>query len=187
MTGVKTIPAERDPTWMTRAACVGHDPELWYGLTEDTTVAAIAICHTCPVTTACLAAADGWGIWGGLTSHDRRRRRRGPAGHGLTWTADDDQRLCQLHEQGMTDEAIGEQLHRSRASIKERRRVLELRRPRGTTHSETVIDAVRRYAAAGLTDRRIAVKLNLTDNQIEYIRRSSSIPAGNTSRQGAYV
>lgn len=61
--------------WRDRAACVGHDPELWFADTDPAaTHAAIAVCRTCPVMRQCRAhaiAAPEWhGTWGGLTPEE---------------------------------------------------------------------------------------------------------------------
>lgn len=75
------------PAWHTRAACAGHNPNLWFpdpgGPGRAQTRRAKAICHTCPVQTDCLAAAmaaEGalvaarrGGVWGGLTPEERAR------------------------------------------------------------------------------------------------------------------
>ena len=57
------------------AACVGEDPELWFSSERADQVAALRICHSCPVRERCAAFAldermdDG--IWGGLLESDR--------------------------------------------------------------------------------------------------------------------
>jgi WhiB family redox-sensing transcriptional regulator len=72
-----------DPAWAANAACVGHDPDLWFtpGEIDDPGPRqAIAICRTCPVLDSCLQYALGQpglhGIWGGTTAVQRTRRRR---------------------------------------------------------------------------------------------------------------
>ena len=81
--------------WRTRAACRGTpDPDLFFPL--DTTgpaarsvAAAKAICARCPVLPACRTWALGheaYGIWGGLTEHERARHRV-TAGRDRTSTA----------------------------------------------------------------------------------------------------
>ena len=62
--------------WRHRAACRGHDPELWFPLSARTDEAATAkaICARCPVRSSCLAlalAGDEVGIWAGTTDPDR--------------------------------------------------------------------------------------------------------------------
>ncbi|WP_037304411.1 WhiB family transcriptional regulator [Amycolatopsis orientalis] len=67
---------------LTEAACRGEDPELFFPVTETGPGArqvarAKAVCARCPVTSACLAFAldNGLahGVFGGLTSSERRR------------------------------------------------------------------------------------------------------------------
>lgn len=73
-----------------QAACRGHDPELWFPAGEGhgatgrqllaQTEQARLICSGCPVRAACAQWADdtgqGFGVWGGLTSAQRRAARR---------------------------------------------------------------------------------------------------------------
>lgn len=84
----------RSPDWMTRAACVGYDPDLWFpenmGTIESRLDAeqAIAICAGCPVQVECAAYADTEnildGIWGGIYRSSKGVRGRGkqPVNHG---------------------------------------------------------------------------------------------------------
>jgi WhiB family redox-sensing transcriptional regulator len=75
-----------DLDWQDRAACIGHDPDLWAdGLSSRRRAQAIAICNGCPVKAECLEFAleqhAKTGIWGGLTAlerieHKRQRSRR---------------------------------------------------------------------------------------------------------------
>lgn len=80
-------------SWRRRAACTGHDPELWFPkpanphstrkeaaaaklrrLEQETK--AKAICATCPVRQECYEHAmnnDVQGIWGGTTETERGR------------------------------------------------------------------------------------------------------------------
>jgi WhiB family transcriptional regulator, redox-sensing transcriptional regulator len=69
-------------TWRDRAACRGTDPETFFPISEHPThhnlaTQAKAICHTCPVTAECLEFAlthrCDYGVWGGLTGHERDR------------------------------------------------------------------------------------------------------------------
>lgn len=66
---------------MLTAACRTVDPELFNPKTRHQSAAAIAICDTCPVLGACLAAAlieedaDSFGPWlirGGMTKTQRK-------------------------------------------------------------------------------------------------------------------
>lgn len=67
-----------------RAACENVDPELHQAEDDPRLVAeAKAVCGRCPVATACLTGAlnrrEPTGVWGGLTTQERRnahRRRR---------------------------------------------------------------------------------------------------------------
>ncbi|WP_280470965.1 WhiB family transcriptional regulator [Nocardia cyriacigeorgica] len=69
---------EFDPTWSNRAACRGHDPELWFPISakaDDGT--ARDICRNkCPVRMECAAsvakAKDRDGIWAGFHLPDER-------------------------------------------------------------------------------------------------------------------
>lgn len=71
--------------WRGRAACIGHDPELWFPSPGDSRRAeeARAICAGCPVRAECLAdvlaapmpGGRSYGIWGGLSEKQRRGLR----------------------------------------------------------------------------------------------------------------
>lgn len=76
--------------WWDRAACRGHDTELWYpakwsGPELAEVQYAVSICHRCPVRNDCLRYAldtgQGYGIWGGMSERARRalKRRTGSA------------------------------------------------------------------------------------------------------------
>jgi WhiB family redox-sensing transcriptional regulator len=64
--------------------CATTDPELYFppkGLQASIEIRmAKALCDTCPVKSECLtyalAAGEGYGIWGGLTTNERDRLRR---------------------------------------------------------------------------------------------------------------
>lgn len=53
--------------WTVDAACVGHDPELWYSHNRHEQLLAQHICALCPVQHLCAEASKGelWGIWAG--------------------------------------------------------------------------------------------------------------------------
>lgn len=62
-----------------RAACIGLDTDFFFDYAWASV--AIATCHACPVLDACreFALAEGrllFGVWGGLTHEDRKRRLR---------------------------------------------------------------------------------------------------------------
>jgi WhiB family redox-sensing transcriptional regulator len=75
---------------MDQAACLRHDPELWFGSAPEQGKAK-AICQSCPVIVDCRAHAllhdERIGVWGGLDQDQleqirarapqRRRSRRG--------------------------------------------------------------------------------------------------------------
>lgn len=69
------------PEFFDRAACRNEDPELFFpvgdiGRVNRRQIAdALAVCQRCPVVTDCrewaLATGQAYGIWGGLTEHER--------------------------------------------------------------------------------------------------------------------
>ncbi|MGZ4691777.1 MAG: WhiB family transcriptional regulator [Acidimicrobiia bacterium] len=73
-------------SWRDHAACRGVDPSIFHPDDEEEDELAgqeaKAVCFQCPVREACLehaiAVREKHGIWGGLTSRERRRliRRR---------------------------------------------------------------------------------------------------------------
>ncbi|MBO2448734.1 WhiB family transcriptional regulator [Actinomadura barringtoniae] len=65
------------PGWMSRAACIGCDPEIFFSLHRPGgTARARQICRSCSVRNECLeyalAAGERFGIWGGATFEQRR-------------------------------------------------------------------------------------------------------------------
>jgi WhiB family redox-sensing transcriptional regulator len=66
------------PDW-TEAACIGHDPELWFYGDEDWNAydEAFSVCEECPIWRECLDYAvsrgERWGMWGGYPPRDRFR------------------------------------------------------------------------------------------------------------------
>lgn len=71
----------RGAGWAARGSCRGADPELFFpdAPFPDQEARAKAICATCPVIAECRAyavrAGESEGIWGGLTTAERRRLR----------------------------------------------------------------------------------------------------------------
>jgi WhiB family transcriptional regulator, redox-sensing transcriptional regulator len=73
--------------WQDRAACKGHQPDLWYpdGMQGQNDAyryaAARVVCDTCPVKAECLTHAiatdERHGMWGGLTPTERDRQTGG--------------------------------------------------------------------------------------------------------------
>lgn len=71
----------RPPSWFLDAACVEH-PELdWFSDEPAEQAQARQVCDGCLVRTECAAAGQRrpYGMWGGLTLDDRRRRLRASA------------------------------------------------------------------------------------------------------------
>lgn len=71
--------------WRESAACRNENPELFFpigdGVAAHEQIArAKAVCARCPVREQCLAFAvttgQDFGVWGGLSSDERRRLRR---------------------------------------------------------------------------------------------------------------
>lgn len=65
------------PRWQPRASCTGAGEWLWFAdANSPLTRRAVSICAQCPVRRACLAAAlvyaEEFGVWGGVTSAQRR-------------------------------------------------------------------------------------------------------------------
>ncbi len=71
--------------WRHRAACLDHDPELFFpigssGAAMAQTEAAKRICNSCSVIDTCLKWAldtnQDAGVWGGMAEDERRAIRR---------------------------------------------------------------------------------------------------------------
>lgn len=80
--GFPKFTKQRSPgTWTRHAACLGHDPNLWFRDEHDHTTYTHArnICAHCPVKSDCLAWAletnTQHGIFGGLTPRQRQHLR----------------------------------------------------------------------------------------------------------------
>lgn len=87
--GIPKLPTGRGPgTWTQHAACLGHDPNLWFRDEHDHTTYSEArqICLPCPVRTDCLAWAvetrTEHGIFGGLTPRQRKHLQLPGRRHG---------------------------------------------------------------------------------------------------------
>lgn len=73
----------RMPRFSGPGACAQSDPEVWFrdgkGGRSSEDRFAIRICRRCKIKDECLQWAmenEDWGIWGGLTAEERRKRRR---------------------------------------------------------------------------------------------------------------
>ena len=79
-----------DQSWRMDAACAEVDPELWFPEQGDPAIAAKRICVGCPVRRECLAFAlrvnERSGVWGGLSTVERRPLRRLPLSIALAIT-----------------------------------------------------------------------------------------------------
>jgi WhiB family redox-sensing transcriptional regulator len=66
-----------NPSWRTKAACQGLDPQIFYPETDEEAEKAKDVCGVCPVQGACLEYAlnrrEKEGVWGGCTERERRR------------------------------------------------------------------------------------------------------------------
>lgn len=75
--------ADLDDDWRRRAACSGHDTDLWFSGKESEIQAAKKVCSTCPVCRECLEYGISSqtqnncnGIWGGMQPYELLRIRR---------------------------------------------------------------------------------------------------------------
>ena len=79
---VQPAPRAEEWAWQTTGACRGTDPSLFFDGTRDpkAELQAKVVCATCQVLERCLKyavdASEPYGIWGGLTPHERDRYRR---------------------------------------------------------------------------------------------------------------
>lgn len=68
------------PTWKSRGACFGLDPDMFHPGRGQSTEPAKRICMQCPVQAECLEYALSHflkcGIWGGASERERRQIRR---------------------------------------------------------------------------------------------------------------
>ena len=79
---LRLVPAA-DPhalTWRDLASCAEADPDAFFPETGGSTRDARRVCAACPVAAQCLAYAleheEPFGIWGGMTTSQRRRLLR---------------------------------------------------------------------------------------------------------------
>lgn len=64
--------------WRDSAACLDHDPEMWFPPAGKPSLFARGVCQGCPVASECLQHAmrteehgHRYGLWGGLTASGR--------------------------------------------------------------------------------------------------------------------
>lgn len=69
-----------DEDWQVRALCAQTDPEAFFPERGESNREAKRICGMCTVRDECLAYAlrrhEPYGVWGGLSEHERRRHQR---------------------------------------------------------------------------------------------------------------
>lgn len=69
-----------DRGWADQAPCSSADPDAWFPSVGESGDMAKRVCGRCPVRSDCLEYAldhdEGFGIWGGLSEHERRKLRR---------------------------------------------------------------------------------------------------------------
>lgn len=74
------VPISEERPWLVFAACRDADPDLFFPANREEAEQALAICASCPVQPECLSyaleAGERFGIWGGLTEKERRKRLR---------------------------------------------------------------------------------------------------------------
>jgi WhiB family redox-sensing transcriptional regulator len=76
--------AVREAGWASRGSCRTSDPELFFpdAPSPEREARAKAVCAACPVIQECrdhaVRAGESEGIWGGLTTAERRRLRFPP-------------------------------------------------------------------------------------------------------------
>lgn len=67
------------PSWSVDTPCAQADPDAWFPEKGGSPAEAKRICADCDVREQCLQWAldnkEHWGIWGGMSEHDRRRIR----------------------------------------------------------------------------------------------------------------
>lgn len=77
---IVAAPVEAVHPWRSDAACAGMRADLFFPGRGESPAEAKAVCRGCPVRDACLADAleggERFGVWGGLSERERRRRLR---------------------------------------------------------------------------------------------------------------
>jgi WhiB family redox-sensing transcriptional regulator len=70
---------EEEPNWFERARCAETDPEAFFPEKGGSTRDAKRVCLGCDVRGECLNYAldndERFGVWGGLSEHERRKLR----------------------------------------------------------------------------------------------------------------
>ena len=72
-----------NPRWMEAGSCASVGSDLWFPEMGGATKQAKLICHGCPVRVECLDYAlehnEVFGIWGEMSTHERRALRKSAA------------------------------------------------------------------------------------------------------------
>lgn len=102
---------EEELAWQTDALCAQTDPEAFFPEKGNSPRDAKRVCADCPVATLCLEYAlrenMQHGIWGGLTTLERRRL---PKPKRTKSTSDRDAAIKRMRAAGLSDEEIGERV-----------------------------------------------------------------------------
>ena len=97
--------------WLSDAACIGEDPELFFPIgasppAADQALRAKAICRSCPVRSACLewslATYQDAGVWGGLDEDTAM------VGDGASWTVHGRQGIHLYRDGSWSDHVAGD-------------------------------------------------------------------------------
>lgn len=93
----------RDYQWMTEAACLGEDTELWFA--AETEQQAKDICERCPVRQQCLSTFlnEAEGVFGGLS---RKERQKLEGGKGVSPTGPPGEALCNQCHRWLPEESF---------------------------------------------------------------------------------
>ncbi len=97
--------------WMADGLCRQVDGEVWYPEKGSSNRDAKQICLACPVKDECLQYAlehdEQFGVWGGLSSAERRNLREpGPQRHGRRLTTDQEREVITLLRSGLSGPAV---------------------------------------------------------------------------------
>jgi len=75
---VNHVISSKDNSWENDALCRGEDTELFYSSSASDIKDAKKVCASCVVRTECLTVAlekyETFGVWGGTTARERRRK-----------------------------------------------------------------------------------------------------------------
>lgn len=160
--------------WMSQAACIGEDPELFFPVSDMPSPqleAARAVCVRCPVAESChgYAVAEGLvGVWGGTTAAERRAMSRAPQLRE-SWTEAEDALLGEMAKRRAPAWRIAEELGRKEHSVYARARKIGVRLSsrewRGWTDHES--DLLMQMVSAGVSYGEIAERLRRSKESIK--------------------